>query len=188
MFLGGPPLVKMAINEDADEETLGGAEMHARESGLADYLAADERDALRIGRQIVADLNWRKPGPGPSLPADPPRSTTEELLGMRGVGPEARPVEVREILARILDGSRFEEFKPLYGTQLVSGWGSIGGFPVGILANNGILFSEESQKGAQFIQLCNARDDPAPVPAEHHGLHGRLGRTSAAGSSRTAPS
>jgi acetyl-CoA carboxylase carboxyltransferase component len=159
VYLGGPPLVKMAINEDVDDETLGGAEMHARTSGLADHLAADEYDALRIGRRIVADLGWRRAGPGPSLPADPPVFAPDELLGCAASDPK-RSVEVRDVLARVLDGSRFDEFKPLYGTTLVCGWGSIGGHPVGVLANNGILFSEESQKGAHFIQLANARDVP----------------------------
>ena len=159
VYLGGPPLVKMAINEEIDDESLGGADMHARVSGLADYLAVNERDALRLGRQIVADLGWRKLGPGPSMPADPPRFDPEELLGCAASDPK-RAVEVREVLARILDGSRFSEFKPLYGTQLVCGWGSLGGYPIGILANNGILFSAESNKGAHFIQLANARDVP----------------------------
>jgi acetyl-CoA carboxylase carboxyltransferase component len=159
VYLGGPPLVKMAINEDVDDESLGGADMHARVSGLADYLAADEREAILIGRQIIADLGWRKAGPGPSLPADPPLHDAQELLGCTSADPK-RAVEVREILARVLDGSRFSEFKPLYGTQLVCGWGSINGYPVGVLANNGILFSAESNKGAHFIQLANARDIP----------------------------
>ncbi|MGV0834390.1 carboxyl transferase domain-containing protein [Mycolicibacterium thermoresistibile] len=159
VYLGGPPLVKMAINEDVDDETLGGADMHARTSGLADYLAEDERDAIRIGRQIVADLRWRKAGPGPAEPAEPPVYDPEELLACASADPK-RAVEVRDILARVLDGSRFAEFKPLYGTQLVCGWGSIAGFPVGVLANNGILFSAEAQKGAHFIQLANARDIP----------------------------
>lgn len=159
VYLGGPPLVKMAINEDTDDETLGGADMHARTSGLADHLAVDEPDAIRIGRQIVADLGWRKAGPGPSLPPDPPRYPAEELLGCAPAEAK-RAVEVREILARVLDGSRFSEFKPLYGTTLVCGWGSIAGFPVGVLANNGILFSPESNKGAHFIQLANARGVP----------------------------
>jgi acetyl-CoA carboxylase carboxyltransferase component len=159
VYLGGPPLVKMAINEDTDDESLGGADMHARISGLADHLAADEHDAIRIGRQIVADLRWRKLGPGPSLPDEPPRYDAEELLGCAAAD-QRQPVEVREILARVLDGSGFDEFKPLYGTTLVTGWGSIHGYPVGVLANNGILFSEESQKGAHFIQLANARDIP----------------------------
>ncbi|QIK05795.1 acyl-CoA carboxylase subunit beta [Streptomyces sp. ID38640] len=159
VYLGGPPLVKMATGEDVDDETLGGAEMHARESGLADYLAVDERDALRIGRQIVADLGWRKAGPGPSLPADPPVHPEEELLAC-AASESRRAVEVRDVLARVLDGSQFDEFKPLYGAQLVCGWGSVGGFPIGVLANNGILFSPESQKGAHFIQLANARSIP----------------------------
>jgi acetyl-CoA carboxylase carboxyltransferase component len=158
-YLGGPPLVKMAIDEIADEETLGGAEMHSRRSGLSDYLAADERDALRIGRDIVRHLRWSKLGPGPTLSADPPRYPAEELMGCASADVRV-PFDVREILARVLDGSRFEEFKRLYGAQLVCGWGSICGFPVGLLANNGILFSEESAKGAQFIQLCNRTDTP----------------------------
>ncbi|MEM8905458.1 MAG: carboxyl transferase domain-containing protein [Actinomycetota bacterium] len=158
-YLGGPPLVKMAIDEDVDEETLGGAEMHSRESGLSDHLAVDELDAIRIGRQIVGHLNWRKAGPGPTRPVDPPVHDPDELLGVPS--PDVRvPFDCREVVARVVDGSRFEEFKPLYGTQLVCGWASICGFEVGLLGNNGILFSEESQKGAQFIQLCNRHDVP----------------------------
>jgi acetyl-CoA carboxylase carboxyltransferase component len=149
----------MAIDEDADEETLGGAEMHARTSGLADFLARDERDALRIGRQIVRRLNWRKLGPSPSPGCDPPRLDPDELLGV--ASPDVRvPFDVREVIWRCVDDSRFDEFKPLYGSQLVCGWASLWGYPIGILANNGILFSEESQKGAQFIQLCNRSDTP----------------------------
>ena len=159
VFLGGPPLVKMAIDEDADEEELGGAEMHARTSGLADYLAADERDALRIGREIVRHLRWRKLGPAPDPQPVEPMYPTEELLG--AVQADVRqPFDVREVLARILDGSELEEFKPLYGSTLVTGWARLCGFPVGIMGNNGILFSEESNKGAQFIQLCNRADTP----------------------------
>src|SRR3954471_9435064 len=123
VYLGGPPLVKMAINEDTDDESLGGADMHARVSGLADYLARDERDAIRIGRQIVADLRWRKAGPGPTQSPDEPLYDSEDLLTLAPMDLR-RPVEVREILARVLDGSRFSEFKPLYGTTLVCGWGS----------------------------------------------------------------
>jgi acetyl-CoA carboxylase carboxyltransferase component len=158
-YLGGPPLVEMAIDEEVDEETLGGAEMHSRVSGLSDHLAEDEMDALRIGRQIVRHLRWRKRGPGPTEPADPPLHDPKELIGCASADVRV-PFEVREILARVLDGSRFEEFKPLFGDKLVCGWGSICGFPVGILANNGILFSDESRKGAQFIQLCNRTDTP----------------------------
>jgi acetyl-CoA carboxylase carboxyltransferase component len=159
VYLGGPPLVKMAIDEDADDETLGGAEMHARTSGLADYLALDEPDALRIGRDIVGHLNWRKSGPGPAQAPRPPAYDPEELLGIASADIKV-PFEAREVLARVLDASEFDEFKPLYGTTLVTGWGHVSGYPVGILANNGILFSEEAHKGAQFIQLCNRMDVP----------------------------
>ncbi len=158
-YLGGPPLVKMAIDEIVDTETLGGAEMHSRTSGLSDYLAADELDALRICRQIVRHLRWERLGPGPSEPADPPVYDPAELLGCASADVRI-PFEIREIYARILDGSRFEEFKPLFGDKLVCGWGSIHGYPVGLLGNNGILFSEEAKKGAQFIQLCNRTDTP----------------------------
>jgi len=154
VFLGGPPLVKMATGEEADEEELGGAEMHARTSGLGDYLADDEHDGIRLARQVVAHLNWRKHGPGPTLPADAPVHDPEQLLGIASVDLR-EPFDSREVLARILDGSRFDEFKASYGTNLVTGWGSLHGFPVGVLANNGVLFNQESEKGAQFIQLCN---------------------------------
>jgi acetyl-CoA carboxylase carboxyltransferase component len=160
VFLGGPPLVKMAINEDADEEELGGAEMHARRSGLADHLAVDERDALRLGRRIVGQLRHRALGPGPVTTApEPPAYDPDELLG---VAPSdlAVPYDVREVIARVVDGSELDEVKPLYGDRLVCGWAHVGGYPVGIMANNGILFSEESQKGAQFIQLANRSDTP----------------------------
>jgi acetyl-CoA carboxylase carboxyltransferase component len=159
VFLGGPPLVKMAIDEDADEETLGGADMHSRVSGLSDHLAVDEVDAIRIGRTIMSRLNWRKSGPPPSPTAEPPGFDPEELLGVASADVRI-PFDVREILIRVIDASAFDEFKPLYGNQLVTGWASLWGYPIGILANNGILFSEESQKGAQFIQLCNRQDIP----------------------------
>jgi len=159
VFLGGPPLVKMAIDEDADEETLGGADMHSRVSGLSDHLAVDELDAIRLGRQIVRRLNWRKLGPAPSSEPTPPLLDPDELLGVASTDVRV-PFDVREILWRVVDGSELDEFKPLYGTQLVTGWASLWGYPIGVLANNGILFSEESQKGAQFIQLCNRRDIP----------------------------
>lgn len=159
VFLGGPPLVKMATGEDADEESLGGAQMHCTISGLGDYLAEDETDGIRMCRDVVRHLNWRKKGPGPSLPADPPQADPEELLGL--VSRDLRqPFDMREVIARIVDGSRFEEFKPLYGPTLVTGWASIHGYPVGILGNNGALFSESSEKAAQFIQLCNQIDVP----------------------------
>jgi acetyl-CoA carboxylase carboxyltransferase component len=160
VFLGGPPLVKMATGEDADDEELGGAEMHASVSGLADYLADDEHEAIRMCREVVAHLHWRKRGPGPvtASPA-PPLYDPEELLGL--LSPDLRsPLDAREVIARIVDGSDFEEFKPRYGTTIVCGWATIHGYPVGILANNGVLFSDSSQKAAQFIQLCNQVDTP----------------------------
>ena len=157
--LGGPPLVKMATGEDADYEALAGARMHAETSGLSDYLARDEPEALRMCREVVEHLNWRKRGPGPSLPADEPVHDPEELLGIVPADLR-RPFDMREVIARVVDGSRFEEFKPLYGSTMVCGWASIHGFPVGILGNNGVIFSETAQKAAQFIQLCNQIDTP----------------------------
>ncbi|ADT97962.1 acyl-CoA carboxylase subunit beta [Mycolicibacterium gilvum] len=159
VFLAGPPLVKMATGEESDDEALGGAEMHARTSGLGDYLAIDELDALRIGRRIVARLNWRKQGPAPK-PFTAPRFDENELIGI--VPPDLRiPFDPREVIARIVDGSEFDEFKPLYGGSLVTGWATLHGYPLGILANaRGVLFSEESQKATQFIQLANRSDTP----------------------------
>ncbi len=159
IFLAGPPLVKMATGEDSDDETLGGATMHAEVSGLGEYLAEDEQDALRMCREIVSHLNWRKPGPEPSLRADPPVLDPEELLGI--IDPELRrPVEIRDIIGRIVDGSRFEEFKPRYGPTMVCGFSSIHGFPVGILGNNGVIYPDSAEKAAHFVQLCNQIDVP----------------------------
>jgi acetyl-CoA carboxylase carboxyltransferase component len=159
VYLAGPPLVKMATGEDTDHEELGGAEMHSRISGVSDYLAHDERDAIRLGREIVSHLNWRKGAQPQPRPVEPPRFDPEELLGV--ASPDVRvPFDAREVIARVVDGSRFSEFKPLYGTTLVCGWAHVHGFPVGILANNGTLFSESANKGAQFIQLCNQIDVP----------------------------
>jgi acetyl-CoA carboxylase carboxyltransferase component len=160
VFLGGPPLVKMATGEVADDEELGGAEMHARVSGVNDYLASDERDCLRLGRQIMARLNWRKLGPGPTEPADEPLYDADELLGLASLDLK-QPIDAREVIARLVDGSRFDEFKPFYGANLVTGWASLHGFPIGILANDvGVLFSDEAEKAAQFIQLANQSDVP----------------------------
>ena len=158
VFLAGPPLVKMAIGEEADEESLGGAELHARKSGLCDMLAADEPDALRIGREIVASLGWR-PAHEPAGPADPPLYDPAELRGVASADVRV-PFPAREVIARVVDGSRFLEFKPLYGTTLVCGFASIHGYRVGVLANDGVLFSESANKGAQFIALCNQQDTP----------------------------
>jgi acyl-CoA carboxylase subunit beta len=160
VFLGGPPLVKMATGEESDDESLGGGRMHARSSGLADYLAADEHDALRIGRSIVARLNWRKLGQPPARPPARPACGEDELLGIVPEDLKA-PFDPREVIARITDGSEFDEFKPLYGTSLVTGWAALHGYPIGILANaRGVLFSAESQKAAQFIQLANQTGTP----------------------------
>ena len=159
VFLAGPPLVKMATGEDSDDETLGGAQMHAERSGLADYLADDELDALRICREVVSHLNWRKRGPEPRFAPEAPLYDSEELLGL--LSPDLRtPVDVREVIARVVDGSRFEEFKPRYGTSMVCGWSSIHGHPVGILGNNGVIYPESAEKGAHFIQLANQVDVP----------------------------
>ncbi len=159
VFLGGPPLVKMATGEDADDEDLGGAEMHTQISGLGDYLAEDEHDGIRMCREVISHLNYRKLGPGPTLPNDPPILDPEDLLGLVSKDLKA-PFDMREVIGRIVDGSRFEDFKPLYGPTLVCGWASIDGYPIGILGNNGALFSESSEKAAQFIQLCNQIDVP----------------------------
>jgi acetyl-CoA carboxylase carboxyltransferase component len=161
VFLGGPPLVKMATGEESDDESLGGAEMHSRVSGLSDYLAVDEPDALRLCRQVVRRLNWRKHGPGPSvLPVVEPVHPIDDLVGIASIDLK-EPFDMREVIARIVDGSEYDEFKPAYGASLTTGWAAIHGYPIGIVANTqGILFSEESQKAAQFIQLCNQIDTP----------------------------
>ncbi|NEA58207.1 acyl-CoA carboxylase subunit beta [Streptomyces sp. SID13666] len=160
VFLGGPPLVKMATGEESDDESLGGADMHARVSGLADYYALDEPDALRTARRVVSRLNWRKQGPAPRASVEPPLHDEDELLGIVP-GDLRTPFDPREVITRVVDGSRFDEFKPLYGPSLATGWAEVHGYPVGILANaQGVLFSAESQKAAQFIQLANQRDIP----------------------------
>ena len=159
VFLAGPPLVKMATGEESDDETLGGAQMHAEVSGLGDYFAEDEHDAIRMCREVVSHLNWRKRGPGPSIQSDDPLYDPDELLGI--VSRDLRqPVDVRDIIARVVDGSRFEEFKARYGATLVCGWASIHGYPVGILGNNGVIYPRAAEKAGQFIQLCNQIDVP----------------------------
>ena len=160
VFLGGPPLVEAATGEESDDESLGGARMHAEQSGLADHLAEDEHDAIRIGRRVVARLNHRKQEGTPTTVAPPPLYSEEELVGI--MPPDLQvPVDPREVIARIVDGSEFDEFKPVYGPGLVTGWANLHGYPVGILANdNGVLFSEEAQKATQFIQLANRADTP----------------------------
>ena len=160
VFLGGPPLVKMATGEDSDDESLGGADIHTRVSGLGDYFAVDEQDCIRIGRQIVADLHWRKLGPAPAAAFAEPLYDRDELLGIASADTRV-PFDPREVLARVLDGSEFSEYKERYGTSLVTGWGSIHGYSAGILANaRGVLFSEEAKKASEFILLANQSDIP----------------------------
>ena len=159
IHLGGPPIVKAAINEIVDGETLGGAEMHSQVSGVSDYLAHNELEALAKIRDIVAALNWPAPSASRSRPATPPRLDPAEIPGIVGVDLK-RPFDVREIIARMVDDSEFQEFKPAYGSTLVCGFAWIHGEPVGILANNGVLFSEAALKGAHFIELCDQRRIP----------------------------
>ena len=159
VFLGGPPLVKMATGEESDDETLGGGQMHAEISGLADYLAEDEMDALRIGREVISHLNWRKEGKKPKLAPDSPILDSEDLLGLVDSDLK-KPFDVREVIGRIADGSRFEEFKPLFGPTIICGFASVHGYTVGIIGNNGPIFPDTASKGAHFVQLCNQIDIP----------------------------
>ena len=159
VFLGGPPLVKMATGEEANEEALGGAEMHSRVSGVSEFIAADEVDLCRIGREIVRNLNWRKLGPEPRGPGSDPLYDPGELLGIASHDLKI-PFEAREVIARVVDGSRFDEFKPGYGAQMVTGWAELHGYPIAILANNGVIFNEDAEKAAHFIQLAEQVDTP----------------------------
>ena len=159
VYLAGPPLVKMATGEETGHEELGGAQMHSSQSGVSDYLAEDELDAIRLGREIVAHLEWRKGASPLSREVEAPVHDPEDLLGIASADVRT-PFDQHEVIARIVDGSRFSEFKPLYGNTLICGWAHVHGFPVGILANNGTLFSESANKGAQFIQLCNQAHVP----------------------------
>ncbi|KAK3278684.1 hypothetical protein CYMTET_13391 [Cymbomonas tetramitiformis] len=163
VYLGGPPLVKMATGEEVSHEDLGGAEMHAKVSGVSDYLAVDEKHALLLTRQIVGSLNHEKITPLPAAylagMVEPPLYPADELLGIASADVRV-PYDAREVIARLTDGSRFNEFKPLYGPGLVTAFAFICGFPVGVLANNGVLFNAEANKGTQFIHLCNQRKTP----------------------------
>ena len=159
IFLGGPPLVKAATGEVVTAEELGGADVHTRLSGVADHLAENDAHALAIARRIVKHLNWQK-APGVSLlPPLEPRFAADELYGV--IPSDTRkPYDVREVIARLVDDSDFDEFKARYGSTLVCGFARLFGYPVGIVANNGILFSESAQKGAHFIELCAQRKIP----------------------------
>jgi 3-methylcrotonyl-CoA carboxylase beta subunit len=158
IFLGGPPLVKAATGEEVTAEDLGGGDVHTRLSGVVDHLADDDHDALNIARRIVGTLP-AAPAVPPRAPARPPLFDTAELNALAPIDTRV-PVDVREIIARLVDGSELQEFKPRYGETLVTGFASIEGFPVGIIANNGILFSESAQKGAHFIELACQRRIP----------------------------
>ena len=159
VFLAGPPLVKAATGEESDAETLGGAQMHSEISGLSDYLAEDEMDALRICREVVSHLNWKKTGDAPKKESLEPVYSQEELLGLISEDLKS-PVDIREVIARFVDGSQFEEFKPLYGPTMICGWASVHGYQVGIVGNNGPIYPECAEKAATFIQLCNKRNIP----------------------------
>ncbi|MBL6751707.1 MAG: methylcrotonoyl-CoA carboxylase [Nevskia sp.] len=159
IFLGGPPLVKAAIGEVVSAEELGGADVHTRISGVADHFAEDDYHALWMVRRIVANLNWRKPAQLALQAAEEPLYDPEEVYGVIPADTR-KPYEVREVIARLVDGSRLDEFKSRYGSTLVTGFAHVYGYPIGILANNGILFSESAQKGAHFIELCGQRGIP----------------------------
>ncbi|MFM2399359.1 MAG: hypothetical protein RL341_1516 [Pseudomonadota bacterium] len=159
IFLGGPPLVKAATGEVVTAEDLGGGDVHTRLSGVVDHLAQTDLHALRIAREIVSDLNWRKDNPLVLKEPALPKYDADELLGVIPTDTK-KPFDVREIIARVVDASEFDEWKSRFGTTLVTGFAHIHGMPVGIIANNGILFSESAQKGAHFIELCCQRKIP----------------------------
>lgn len=159
IFLGGPPLVKAATGEEVTAQELGGAEVHCETSGVTDHFAEDDQQALEITKSIVANLHHRQKMNLNRLPVEEPLYKAEELYGIIPADPK-RPYDVREVIARLVDGSRFHEFKALFGKTLVTGFAHIWGYPVGIIANNGVLFSESAQKAAHFIELCEQRDIP----------------------------
>lgn len=159
IFLGGPPLVKAATGEDVTAEELGGADVHCRNSGVTDHYAENDEDALAITRNIIENLNRKKQHNLKVQPVQEPRYDIKDIYGI--IQKDIRkPYDVREIIARLVDGSEFHEFKALYGSTLVCGFARLWGYPIGILANNGVLFSESAQKGAHFIELCNQRGIP----------------------------
>src|SRR5205085_6713198 len=159
IFLGGPPLVKAATGEEVTAEELGGAEVHSRISGVTDHFAVDDPHALAITRDIVSHLHRRRYYPWDVLPPEEPLYPADELYGV--IPRDSRiPYVAHEIIARLVDGSRFHEFKTLYGPTLVCGFARLMGYPVGILANNGILFSESALKATHFIELCTQRKVP----------------------------
>lgn len=159
IFLGGPPLVKAATGEVISTEALGGAEVHCKQSGVADHMAENDKHALHLTRQIIRNLNRKKQNTQARIEARPPLYDIEELNGIIPIDAR-KPFDVREIIARLVDASELDEFKALFGTTLVCGFAHLFGYPVGIIANNGILFSESAQKGAHFIELCTQRNIP----------------------------
>lgn len=159
VFLAGPPLVKMATNEVSTDEELGGAEMHSRVSGISDYLAEDELDGIRLAREIMEVIETSKPHFVPTGSIEEPLFDKEEILSVVPANVKT-PFDVKELIARIVDGSKFSAFKPEYGSTMVTGWAEIHGYKVGILGNNGVIFSESANKAAQFIQLCNSNNIP----------------------------
>ena len=159
IFLGGPPLVRAATGEEVDAETLGGAEVHTRLSGVADHFALDDGDALTIARNVVENFPVRHTSPVQMHPVEPPAYDAEEIYGIVPAD-RRRQYDAREVIARIVDGSRFHEFKARYGETLVCGFARIWGYPVGIAANNGVLFSESALKGTHFVELCSQRGAP----------------------------
>ncbi len=159
IFLGGPPLVKAATGEEVTPEELGGGELHSRTSGVTDHLAEDDAHALQMVRQIVSTLGPRVPRPWQVSTPEPPKVDPDELYGVLPADSRT-PYDVREVIARVVDGSRFAEFKAEYGSTLVTGFATIHGHPAGIVANNGVLFSESAMKGAHFIELCDQRRIP----------------------------
>ena len=159
IFLAGPPLVRAATGEVVTAEDLGGGDVHTRLSGVADYLAEDDAHALALARRAVAGLNLVPPALGAVQPPEPPAYDPEEILGVVPAGLRT-PYDIREVIARLVDGSRFDEFKARFGDTLVTGFAHVEGLPLGIVANNGVLFSEAAQKGAHFIELCSQRRIP----------------------------
>ncbi|MEQ9675380.1 MAG: carboxyl transferase domain-containing protein, partial [Roseovarius indicus] len=159
IFLAGPPLVKAATGEVVSAEELGGGDAHTRLSGVADYLAEDDAHALALARRAVAGLNRRKPDTVMWQASEEPAYDPDEILGVVPAGLRT-PYDIREVIARVVDGSRFDEFKARFGETLVCGFAHVKGCPVGIIANNGVLFSESAQKGAHFVELCSQRNIP----------------------------
>lgn len=159
VFLAGPPLVKMATNEVSTDEELGGAEMHSKVSGVSDYLAEDELDGIRIARELMEIVDVGQPHFVPTETIEPPKYDADEILGV--IPPNTKtPFDMRELIIRFADGSKFSEFKPEYGNTMVTGWAKVHGYKVGIIANNGVIFSESANKATQFIQLSNKNNIP----------------------------